>query len=312
MPEKHFKLTMSDKSNFATNTRLIQTGSTQKLVLGVIRTSLALGYRIAPHLAEAWLSKQFLHAKRYPWPKIEQEWMDKAEKFTLTTHGLPDPAWNGQAMQAYRWGKPRLGRIAVMHGWSGRATQFHRFIPRFIDEGYEVIGIDAPGHGASGGKMASVLHFYNALDSLVQHAGSVDAIVGHSLGGGTTLYAMSQGVKTRRAVLIAPNADLISHSRTMTRQLMLNEDQRLSLQSRIEKQFGVTWEAVSGTHVAPLVKQSGLVIHCKDDREIPFQMGQSIAGAWPGAQLEAVSGLGHRRILSSEDVVTSSLAFIRQ
>ena len=279
--------------------------------MGMVRAALGVAYRVAPGLAAAWVERQFLSPARHPWPAAEREWLARAETGSLHTLGLPEDGWNFRPMRTYRWGRAERGRVAVLHGWAGRATQFHRFIGPFVAAGYEVIGIDAPGHGASAGKLSSVFHFLNALERLVHNAGPVDAVIGHSLGGGTALYALSEGLQAKKAVLISPNADLQLYSRIVAQQLGLAEHHRQTLQARIEQRFGARWEDINGVRRAARVAQPGLVIHDADDREIPLSMGEAIAEAWPGAQLMVTHGLGHRRILADDAVVAAALDYVR-
>ena len=54
-----------------------------------------------------------------------------------------------------------------------------------------------------------------------------------------------------------------------------------------------------------------LVFHDRDDAEVPWSDGAAIAGAWPGARLVTTAGLGHRRILRDERVVSQAVAFVK-
>ncbi len=57
---------------------------------------------------------------------------------------------------------------------------------------------------------------------------------------------------------------------------------------------------VEDLDVAELLAQSdslGLLIHDRDDREIPFSDAEAIAQRWPAARLVATEGFGHRAIL---------------
>ena len=44
---------------------------------------------------------------------------------------------------------------------------------------------------------------------------------------------------------------------------------------------------------------------------MPWSDGAAIAGAWPGARLVTTTGLGHRRILRDERVVSQAVAFVK-
>lgn len=297
-------------SQFSTNVRFKKSNEARQLSL--IKQAVAAAYKVSPALAERWVAARFLTPKRHPWPAVEQACLAQAEIGQLYTQDLPDAQWNFRAMRTYRWGQAIRGRVAVMHGWEGRASQFHRFIAAFVAAGYEVIGIDAPGHGASEGNRSSVFHFLTALERLVRNAGGVDAVVAHSMGGGVALHAMANGLAARKAVLIAPNADLTMYSRIVAERLGMSEVQRLALQSRIETRFGMRWDDINGVQRAKAVSQHGLVIHDRQDREIPFSMGESISRAWAGSALLTTTGLGHRRIISDENVVAATLAFVAE
>ncbi len=53
-----------------------------------------------------------------------------------------------------------------------------------------------------------------------------------------------------------------------------------------------------------------LVIHDRHDREVRWEDGAAIAGAWPQAQLLTTEGLGHRRILQDASVIARIAGFI--
>jgi len=83
-----------------------------------------------------------------------------------------------------RGGEPGLPRVVFVHGTPGSATNMARYIRDPI-EGHEVISIDRPGFGATGGapvpsfeKQAAAIEPF-----LVTRDGQKPVLVGHSLGG---------------------------------------------------------------------------------------------------------------------------------
>jgi pimeloyl-ACP methyl ester carboxylesterase len=130
------------------------------------------------------------------------------------------------------------------------------------------------------------------------------------MGGGVALHALAHGLPAKKAVLIAPNADLVLYSKMVARKLGMTETSRLSLQQRIERRFAVTWESIDSRNEAPNVTQPGLVIHDRDDKEIPLSMGAGIAKAWPTSRFIQTETLGHRRILSDPVVVGTVRGFL--
>jgi len=53
-----------------------------------------------------------------------------------------------------------------------------------------------------------------------------------------------------------------------------------------------------------------LIVHDQDDASTPVGDGATIAAAWTGSRLHVTSGLGHRRLLSSPEVVALVTDFV--
>ena len=51
-------------------------------------------------------------------------------------------------------------------------------------------------------------------------------------------------------------------------------------------------------------------MHDAEDLEIPFSESVALSQAWRGSTLEAVTRLGHRRLLRAPFVVERSVAFL--
>ena len=111
--------------------------------LRVIQWTFPKVERIAPTLAEKWAWKLFFTPFRFPAPPRELGVADKANKFTFEVQGY--------TIQGYEWGKGDK-TIMLLHGWSGRATQWREFIGPLNKNGYKVVAIDGPGHGGVLGK----------------------------------------------------------------------------------------------------------------------------------------------------------------
>lgn len=74
--------------------------------------------------------------------------------------------------------------------------------------------------------------------------------------------------------------------------------------------IGLSWDEldVTGPHTP---RVPALVIHDRDDREVPFADGEAVAHAWPNVTLHQVTGLGHRRLLKDPDVIARTAAFLQ-
>ena len=236
----------------------------------------------------------------HPTPRREKQWLESAERFEVEIAGETFAAWS--------WGEGPI--ILLVHGWEGRGSQMGAFARPLVDAGFRVVTFDGPAHGASSGKLASVPQFATAIRGLTQRIGPLHGIVTHSFGGAATAWAMRHGLEVDRLVFIAPPADLDEYMDYFCDLLGLTDRVRQELTGTMEKRFDLLWEEVCRAILQPQADTPLLVIHDREDRDSAFTNGESVAGAWPDSQFFATTGLGHRRILRSPDVVAKAVSFL--
>jgi pimeloyl-ACP methyl ester carboxylesterase len=200
---------------------------------------------------------------------------------------------------------------ALLHGWEGRATQFANFAPALLARGYRVVAIDGPAHGHSRGDRADPYRFAESLLEVQATFGPLRAAIGHSMGGGSIAIALANGLALERAVLIASPASLHEVLHRFADAMHLPSRATAHFVNRLRAQ--VVARGHRDVDVLPLVSTlptRALVVHARDDREVPFTDGERIARAWPAAQLVAVDGVGHRRILRDAAVIETAVRFV--
>ena len=231
----------------------------------------------------------------------EQSAAGNAECMTLPVDGVP--------VAVYRWGTGPV--IVFVHGWSGRATQIAAFIEPLNAAGYCVIAFDAPAHGKTPGRRTSILEFAAALRAIATVYGPLHGAITHSFGGMALAYALHQGVFARRVVCIGAPARLEFLVERFARMLSLPDPVLTDLCRRLERRFAAdVWELMSTESNARALAVPALIIHDRDDREVPWRQGKMIVDAWPGAQWLATHGLGHRRILRDAATVKAVVEFL--
>src|SRR2546422_1056743 len=70
---------------------------------------------------------------------------------------------------------------------------------------------------------------------------------------------------------------------------------RRAMQAAIEERYGVLWDDLEVSRLAPRLRTPALVIHDRDDRHVPWTQGAHVARIWPGARFMSTDGLGHGR-----------------
>ena len=88
----------------------------------------------------------------------------------------------------------------LMHGWSGRATNFYLIIQALIRLDFDIYAFDAPAHGKSSGLTTNLPEFIVTLDSLLIHLGPFEVILGHSGGAFASLYVCVNHSEIRKLI----------------------------------------------------------------------------------------------------------------
>ena len=266
------------------------------------RAGLGASALVAPGLAGLWAERLFLTPPKPRYPSSEFFDLIDARQSFLRHRGRHIASW--------RWGSPDAPAVLLVHGWGGRATQMRRFVARLTAAGFRVIAYDQPAHGLSEGRLTGLPDFADVLLAMARHHGRVHAVISHSLGGPAAAIALARGLAATRAVLISPPSDLVGYSRRFAHWLALPERVRRSMQAAIEERFGVRWSELEIARVAPLLRAEALVIHDRQDTQVPWRQGAALARHWPGARLMSTVGLGHGRILEDDAVARAAVDFI--
>jgi pimeloyl-ACP methyl ester carboxylesterase len=287
-----------------------------------VKTGFAALGTVAPPLASAWAERLFMTPQRHPVPAREAAALATALPGAITV--------DGQRIATWRWdpvegdldhylsqgaaGRARSPVVLLAHGWAGRGGQLVGFVPGLLAAGYTVLTFDGPGHGMSDGRTSSLVEHGRALRALAASLAAdghhVHAIVAHSMGGAATTFALSEGLAVGRAVFVAPPTRVTDWSATFAQAVGLSDAVRVAMQQRVEARLGVAWASLDMAVLAPRMEIPLLVVHDRDDREVPWTSGAALAGMWPGAVLHTTEKLGHKRILEDADVLARVLAFV--
>ena len=247
----------------------------------VLRPAAAALSAVAPTRAARVAERLFLAPPRYPQPAHEAAALASAHSMIVDA-GTPITTWT--------WG--RGPAILLVHGWGGRGGQLAGFVPALVANGYSVIAFDAPGHGQSPAKESSLVAFVAAIHAVSRALGPVHAVVAHSIGAAAAACALRDGLRADAAVFLAPPSDLTLHADIMVEALGFGRRARELMRERIERRLGVPWSTLDVSRFAAQMRTPLLVIHDREDAEVPWQEGASIAQAWPGATLSTTGGLG--------------------
>lgn len=230
----------------------------------------------------------------------QRETLERARPFAVRVGRRRIAAWS--------WGDGPV--VHLVHGWGSRGARLAAFVPPLIAAGYQVVTHDAPGHGASDGRLSSMPEFARALAAVVDAVGPASGVIAHSMGSSATALAMRRGLVVARTVFLAPAADPPRWVGRYAAALGLRAGTVAEMKARSERRLGLAWEELHVPSMAPRFRAPLLVFHDRDDEVIPWSDGEAIAAAWPGAELVTTEGLGHRRIVQAPEVVSRAVAFV--
>jgi pimeloyl-ACP methyl ester carboxylesterase len=210
------------------------------------------------------------------------------------------------------WG--RGPAVYLLHGWGGRGASCASFVEPLIEAGFTAVAIDAPGHGESPAPRTSILHFAAALSAVVESVGPARALVGHSLGGAASSFAMRRGLASDRVVFVGAPAQPAEFFDVFLGRLGIPERLHAPIRAGVERDYGFGWDdlRVAAPEKAPFggADVPALVVHDVDDAEVDYTNAGRIADAWPGAELVTTHGLGHHRVLRDRDVVRRVVSWL--
>ncbi len=256
---------------------------------------------VAPGVAARWAESLFCRPPR-------QEARPAEEAFLATGRPLTLTATNGTTLSAWEWGEGPL--VVLAHGWGSRAGRWATLAPLLVAEGFRVATYDAPGHGRSPGRFASLPEFADALLGVVAELGPAHGVVGHSLGGAAIAVALSRGLPAERAVLIAAPSNPEVFADRFAMVLDIPPAVRRTMQSNLERRLGVEWKHLHLPTLASRLAAPALIVQDANDPDVSVADAEAIHAAWPGAELMITSGLGHRAVIRDPEIMRRTVEFV--
>src|SRR5690606_33580028 len=90
-------------------------------------------------------------------------------------------------IMTYQWvGKKET--ILLVHGWESNTSRWKKLIERLKALDYNIIALDAPAHGHSGGKLFNAVLYSECIHTVAKET-HPSIIIGHSVGGIATVIS---------------------------------------------------------------------------------------------------------------------------
>jgi pimeloyl-ACP methyl ester carboxylesterase len=255
-------------------------------------------------LVTVFAARLFTTPIKHKVPKREFEMDQKSIKSKIRVPAID------KSIIVYEYGKSEH-KILLVHGWSGRGTQLFKIADELLKNGYSVVSFDAPAHGKSDGKTTIMSEFIYSILEIEKKYGPFENIIGHSLGGMSVLNAIKDGLQVKKAVIIGSGDIVQDILDEFVSKLGLKPKISERLRDRFEDKYKVKMDDFSAYRAAQKVEIPVLVIHDKDDPEVPATAGIHIHKNLQNGSLFLTEGLGHRKVLGNQNVIKKILDFIQ-
>lgn len=246
--------------------------------------------------ATSFALKLFTTPLKFKTPKRELEMDQNSSQRNVLIPKL------GKEIVAYHYGSSSK-KALLIHGWNGRGTQMVTLANMLLEAGYSTISFDAPGHGKAPKNNSNMTEFIESSLVLEKKYGPFDLVVGHSLGGMTTINALKRGLHAKKAVIIGSGDVVQDIIDDFVKQLQLKPEIAQKMKCRFEKHFDQTMESYCVNTAAAELDLPILVIHDEDDKDVPVSAAYNIAKNLKKGELMITKKLGHRKVLGDKKVI---------
>ena len=277
----------------------LEKGRMNKLIL--LRTKNAVLGRLFPDQVAKQAAQLFLTPRTHP----QKTWEIDAElQGTRVSFG--------EDLSAVIWGEDGQPKVLLMHGWEGRATQLYALAEPLVASGFQVIAIDAPQHGKSGGAQSHPVAFAKAILTAGKALGPFAGAVGHSMGGAAIAIAQANGLALESTVLIASPARILDTLNAFAGFIGLPPGCTKHFIGHIEEKVGQPARNLDLVEIFSRLKPVTLLVHSQDDLEVPVQASEQLHNCCSTTDMVLMRGLGHRRIVRDAGVAECVSQFLQK
>ena len=230
----------------------------------------------------------------------------------LAAGEMRDVATPEGAVRTWRFAAtgPLRGRALLLHAWTADARAMAAFIAPLQKQGFDVVALDLPGHGASFSEETDAAAAAKAvLDALPSLGPTPDVAIAHSFGGGVLGMMAHYGWSPRRAVSIASPSRLSAITDDFAAAFALSPACKREFVALVEAKMGIAVDNLDALKIWPEKPTELLILHAPEDAEIDFAEAERMA-TLPNAELAAFPGLGHREIVYHESSVAAAVSYV--
>ena len=196
-------------------------------------------------------------------------------------------------IMSYRW----LGQkdtVLLVHGWESNSSRWKNLILALKQQNFNIVALDAPAHGHSGGNRFNALLYAEFIQVVAQRFNPA-VVIGHSVGGMSTIFSQNkyQNPFIKKIVLLGSPSEFKNILDRYTQVLGYNQRTTKQITSTIIARYGASPEDFSTAKQLKNITSEGLIIHDKNDHVIPYEDAVLIKAHFKKSALITTEGFGH-------------------
>jgi pimeloyl-ACP methyl ester carboxylesterase len=206
--------------------------------------------------------------------------------------------------------------VLFVHGWTAEAAFMTVFGEQFRKRGFRCVLFDLPAHGKSAGERTNLVACAHVVRQVAEALGPIRFVVAHSLGGLAALLAgggrppMPHRYPFLNYVLVATPNRFSAVVQKFSQELRLSPLARRVYEDRLERIAHRKIADFTGEKLLAETGRAALLLHSRDDAEVPFTNAEEIVASCPMSKLQPFDDLGHRKILYAVPAVRTAMTYL--
>ncbi|MBK7935659.1 MAG: alpha/beta fold hydrolase [Lewinellaceae bacterium] len=212
----------------------------------------------------------------------------------------------------YHWGPEQGPLVILSYGWGYNAGRWRYFVPELTAAGFRVLAYDPPGHGLVPVGRLNIPLNAAIIRTLLEIYGPAEAIIGHSFGGSSSVYALQhlpQHLHPRRMAVMASFSYAPRVFDEYQKTLGLWPSLYWRMVRAFEQQVGHPMEHYDfAMMTSALAHIEALLVHSPGDAVTPYAEARRYHNFWPESRLFSPQEGGHH--LGTPGITRAVLDFI--
>lgn len=208
--------------------------------------------------------------------------------------------------------------VLLVHGWGGEAAFMVAFADYMCRRRVRSVLLDLPAHGQSAGRQTNLIDCAHAVRETAREMGPIQFAIAHSIGGLAVLVAgegrhpMPGPYSFEAYVLLAMPDRFADITRRYGDERALSPGALGAFERRLERLAQRKIADFTGSNLLAATDRPTLLLHARDDQEVPFEDAERLMVSAPSVELQAFDGVGHRMLLYAPPVVRAAAAFLER